>query len=88
MPLIASEMKAKFKSRIHAGLKRVFASDTDSQVDAQWTKIADAISDIAMDIVTEITTKAQVNPGQSVTGVGGGVPGPMSGSTVSPGTIS
>lgn len=87
MPLIAPEMKQKFQSRIHDGLKRVFATDTDSQADAQWAKMADAISDIAMDIVTEITTNAIVVPGQQVVGVGGGIPGPVTGSTVTPGQI-
>lgn len=85
MPLQAAEMKAKFESRIHDGLKRVFSSDTDSQADAQWAKIADAISDIAMDIVTEITTNATVVPGQQV--VTAGSPTAQTGTTVSPGQI-
>ncbi len=80
-------MKAKFQSRIHDGLKRTFGNDTDSQADAQWAKMADAISDIAMDIVTELTTNAMVVPGQQIVGVGGGIPGPVSGTTVTPGQI-
>lgn len=87
MPLVAAEMKQKFQSRIHDGLKRAFGSDTDSQADAQWAKMADAISDIAMDIVTELTTNAMVLPGQQIVGVGGGIPGPVSGATVTPGQI-
>jgi hypothetical protein len=78
-------MKAKFRKRIHDGLARVFASDHDSQVDAQWSKMADAISDIAMDIVTELTTKAQVAPGIPV--VTNGSPTTQAGATVSPGKI-
>ena len=93
MPLVAAEMKAKFQSTIAAGLKRVYESDVSKGAGyepvaaASWAKMADAISDIAMDIVTELTTNAQVLPGQSVVGVGGGVPGPVSGTTVSPGKI-
>jgi hypothetical protein len=85
MPLVASEMKAKFQTRIHAGLARVFSSDHDSQVDAQWMKIADAVSDIAMDIVTELTTNAEVVPGQAVATAGS--PTAQVGTTVSPGKI-
>jgi len=81
MPLVASEMKAKFQARIHDGLARVFASDTDSQVNAQWMKMADAISDIAIDLVLEIQTNAQVAPGQAVSTPAG------PGATVSPGMI-
>lgn len=81
MPLVGPEMKAKFQERIYAGLERVFASDKDSQVNAQWMKMADAISDIALDLVTEIQTNATVVPGQTVaTATGPGV-------TVSPGQI-
>jgi hypothetical protein len=81
MPLVADEMKAKFKTRIFAGLSREFASDTDSRVTAQWQKIADAISDIAIDIVMELQTNAEVAPGQSVSTSGG------PGQTTSPGQI-
>jgi len=81
MPLVASEMKAKFQTRIHAGLARVFSSDHDSQVDAQWMKMADAISDIALDLVMEIQTNAEVVPGQAVATSGG------PGATVAPGKI-
>lgn len=93
MALVASEMKDKFRTRIKDGLKRVYAADVakgnnyTSEAEAAWDKMADAISDIAMDIVTELTTNASVLPGQAVVGVGGGVPGPMSGTTVSPGQI-
>lgn len=93
MPLVASAMKSKFKSTIHAGLKRVYASSASGGegysaiADAQWELLADAISDIAADIVTEITTNAMVVPGQQVVGVGGGIPGPVTGATVSPGMI-
>lgn len=93
MPLVASEMKAKFRKTIKDGLKRVYASDVAKGkgyppvAEESWDKMADAISDIAKDIVMEITTNAIVVPGQAVVGVGGGVPGPVSGTTVSPGMI-
>jgi len=85
MPLQGSEMKARFQATIHAGLARVFASDTDSQADPSWAKIADAISDIAMDIVTEITTNAQVVPGIPVATAGS--PVAQSGATTGSGKI-
>jgi hypothetical protein len=93
MPLVATEIKQKFQDRIHQGLKRAFNSDAskgqsyDPVADANWAKMADAISDIAMDLVTELTTNAMVVPGQQVVGTGGGVPGPMTGATITPGQI-
>ena len=91
MPLVATEIKSKFQSRIHDGLRRVFQADVsegkeyDAVADAQWAKIADAISDIAMDLVTEIQTNAQVLPGQQV--LTAGSPTTQSGTTISPGKI-
>lgn len=93
MPLVAAEMKQKFQSRIYDGLQRVFGSEAaqgenySPEAQKQWQMLADAISDIAMDIVNEIQTNATVLPGQAVVGTGGGVPGPMTGTTVSPGNI-
>ena len=60
MALVGPELKAKMQVRIYAGLERVFASDTDSRVKEQWMKIADAISDIALDVVTDIQDNAVV----------------------------
>lgn len=91
MPLVGPEMKAKFQSTIHSGLKRVFSSASaggtgyDPISDAQWAKMADAISDIAVDIVNEIQQNAQVVPGQQV--VTNGSPSTQAGQTVSPGKI-
>jgi|GEM_PF-5291099 len=93
MPLIASAMKSKMKESIYNGLKKNFGpaaakgDQYDPVADEQWKKMADAISEIAADIVSEITSNAMVVPGQSIVGVGGGIPGPVSGSTVSPGQI-
>jgi hypothetical protein len=87
MPLVASAMKARFKKTIHDGLKRVFSAEASQGTDylpiadAQWEKVADAISDIAMDIVTEMTTNAQVAPGIVTAG------SPTSHVSVSPGKI-
>lgn len=64
-------MKSKFQDRIHTGLTRVFGSDAAAGTgypgiaDPFWAKLADAISDIAMDVVNEIQQNAEVVPGQS-----------------------
>lgn len=84
-------MKALMQARIHAGLSRVLTptvSDGKNYppiADEFWAKLADAISDIAMDIVNEIHQNAQVVPGQQVTTNGG--PTTQSGQTISPGKI-
>lgn len=93
MPLIAPAIKNKFKLRIYNSLKREFASSSAKAKeypmasDEQWLKMANAISDIAFDIVEEIQTNAMVVPGQVVAGAPP-VPGvPISGATTSPGNI-
>jgi predicted nucleic acid-binding Zn ribbon protein len=91
MPLVAQEMKAKFQSRIYDGLQRVFGSEAaqgqnySPEAQKQWQMMADAISDIAMDIVTELTTNAQVLPGQQV--LTNGSPSTQTGATITPGQI-
>jgi hypothetical protein len=91
MALVASEMKAKFQTRIQAGLSRVFSAEVAAAkgyppvAAADWMKLADAISDIAMDIVMEIQTNAEVIPGQSVVTVG--TPVTQTGATITPGKI-
>lgn len=87
-------LKSKMKERIYNGLKTQFGSAAGQGqgytpiADAHWEKLAESISGIAIDIVMEITQNAQVAPGIGVVGVGGGVPGPVSGSTITPGVIS
>ena len=86
MPLVAAEMKSKMKTAIAQGLARVHPDvlATAGYADvskAQFEKLADAISDIAMVIVEEITTNAIVVPGIPVSTSGG------PGSTVGPGQI-
>jgi hypothetical protein len=91
MALNSASMKAAFQTRIAAGLSRVFSSEVGLAAGysaisaAQWAKMADAISDIAMDIVTQIQTEAQVLPGQAVVTVGS--PTTQTGATTTPGTI-
>ena len=94
MPLIAPNIKTKFKDTIYNGLKREFSAEVSKGkdylpiADEMWHKLADAISDIAMDIVEEIHSNAQVIPGQSVSIPSTGAPGtPSAGSVVSPGKI-
>jgi len=94
MALNSSEMKARFQSRIHAGLQRVYNSyvaqgkNYPPIADQMWALLADAISDIAMDVVDEIQQNAEVVPGQSVLIPATSQPGaPSTGDTVSPGKI-
>lgn len=88
MPLVGASLKAKFKDSIYNGLKREMGgANGGASADAFLQKLANAISDIAMDLVDELHSNAQVAPGQQVVGVGGGIPGPVTASTVSPGKI-
>ena len=73
----ASALKAKMKTTIMNGLKAQFGGEI-ADATKQWESIAEAISGIAADIVTEITTNAQVNPGIPT----------ATGPTIGPGTIS
>lgn len=92
MALVGSAIKAKFRNTIYNGLKRTMSEAASrgegypAVADPFWDKLADAISDIAMDLVDEIHSNAQVTPGQAVTGtsVSGG---PVTGQTASPGKI-
>ena len=62
-------LKAKMKETIYNGLKAQFSSEASQGqayspiADAQWQKMAESISGIAMDIVEEITKNAQVAAG-------------------------
>lgn len=62
-------LKAKMKETIYNGLKAQFSSEASQGqaynpiADAQWQKMAESISGIAMDIVAEITQNAQVAAG-------------------------
>lgn len=87
MPMQPAALKSKMKETIYNGLKAQFGSsagegqDYSPIVDAQWHKMAEAISGIAADIIMEITSNAQVLPGIPTAG------GPASQTTVAPGQI-
>lgn len=87
MAMQPAALKAKMKDTIHAGLKAQFGSDAGKGqdyspiADAQWEKMAEAISGIALDIVMEIVSNAQVLPGIPTAG------GPTNQATVAPGMI-
>lgn len=99
MPLIGPSIKSRFKTTIYNGLKKNFSAAASkgtgfpAVADEFWMKLADAISDIAADLVDEMHNNAQVVPGQSVTvnvvtvGSPSTQSGPGSGVTVSPGKI-
>jgi tRNA A37 threonylcarbamoyltransferase TsaD len=93
MPMDPQALKSKMKQTIYNGLKKEFNSSASqgdgysSVADENWLKIASAVSEIAADIIMEITTNAQVLSGISSVGVGGGIPGPVQVTSVSPGKI-
>jgi hypothetical protein len=90
MPLQSAAMKAKFKKRIEASLARNFpevgaTAEYGGVSKEMWSRIADAISDVAMDIVDEIQTNAEVTPGIPVATAGS--PAAHTGITTAPGKI-
>lgn len=94
MALVPAAMQADLDSEIYNNLKEAMAPDVskgqnyESVADAQLHKMATAIAKaVAKVVIQHITSNAMVLPGQSVVGAGGGVPGPMTGATVSPGQI-
>lgn len=88
MPMDPAGLKSKMKERIYNGLKAEFGSSAaegeaySPVADAQWQKMANAISGIAADIVMEITQNATVLPGIPTAG------SPVAQVTVAPGKIS
>jgi hypothetical protein len=88
MALNPAALKAAMKQSVYNGLKSNFSAAAakgqgyPAISDAQWMMIADAVSDIAKDIVMEITTNATVLPGIPTAG------GPSNQVTVGPGKIS
>lgn len=79
MPLVPTTLQAQ----IQAAFIKAFNSKSSNpeQMAAQLSL------DLTLAIDSYIKS-AQVNPGQLVVGSGGGVPGPMAGSTTTPGTLS
>lgn len=88
MPMQPAALKSKMKETIYNGLKAQFSGEAGKgsnytpEADAMWEKMAEAISGIAADIVMEIVTNAQVNPGIPTAG------SPVAQVTVAPGKIS
>lgn len=84
MAMNKAKLKSKMKTTIYNGLKAQFGGDAAQGTgytpiaDAQWKKMAEAISGIAADIVTEIVSNAQVKSG---------IPTAAGGPTVAPGKI-
>lgn len=80
-----SKLKAEMKQRIYNGLVREFSGDVAKAAgfppiaNDVWMRLANAISDAAMDIVDDIHNDAQVQPGIPIGG-------PFS-STIGPGKI-
>lgn len=88
MAMNAASLKSKMKETIYNGLKAQFGGEAAKgqnytpEADAMWEKMAESISGIAADIVMEIVTNAQVNPGIPTAG------SPVAQVTVAPGKIS
>jgi hypothetical protein len=86
MAMAPAALKSKMKATIYNGLKAAFSGETGKasgfpEADPMWEKLAEAISGIAIDIVMEIVSNAQVLPGIPTAG------GPVSQATVAPGKI-
>jgi hypothetical protein len=87
MPIVAAKLKAEINTRVYNGLKAAYAKDgaTSETSDANWAKLAEAVSGIAIDICNLLLTEVQVAPGIAVTTAG--PPAAHSGATVSPGKL-
>jgi len=79
MPLVVTTLETQIKNAFTAAF-----SAKNSTPEASIDLLA---SQLALAIDTYIKS-AQVNPGQVVIGTGGGVPGPVTAATVSPGQLS
>lgn len=85
------KLKAKMKQSIKAGLARNFGAVSGTPGYAPvssdyWDKLADAISDIAIDVVDALQKDAEVVAGIPVATAGG--PSNQAGTTTAPGKIS
>lgn len=87
MAMDPAGLKSKMKNSIYNGLKSQFGpvagqgKEYSPIADAHWQKMAEAISEIATDIVMEITQNSQVLPGIPTAG------GPAAQVTTGPGKI-
>lgn len=89
MPLVAEKLKSKLKETIEKNLKDQFAKEAKDNDKAaeMWTKMAEAISHIANDIVDALQQDAEVAPGIQVV-INPGIPtagSPAAQTTVGPG---
>lgn len=68
MPLVAVKLKNKMKDTLEKSLKAKFAKEAkdNDKASEMWTKMAEAISEIAVDIVSAIQQDAEVAPGIQV----------------------
>lgn len=68
MPLVAVKLKNKMKDTLEKSLKAKFAKDAkdNDKASEMWGKMAEAISEIAVDIVSAIQQDAEVAPGIQV----------------------
>ena len=91
MPMNGYALKTKLKQTIYEGLKAEFSESASkgdnylAEADKQWQKMAEALSGIAVDIISEIQTNASVLPGIPVATAGS--PAAQTGVTTSPGSI-
>lgn len=83
MPLVPSVMKKQMEAAIFAGLTREFKEEIAQNPEATkgHKKLASAISDIAMVIIEQFLSSAEVAPGIATAG------SPASQTSVSPGKI-
>jgi len=89
MPIIAAKVKMDIEQAVFNALKKEFKDEIkdNEKGESSLKKQAKAISEIATVICTMLLSDVQVAPGIPVVGAGGGVPGPMSGSTTAPGKL-
>jgi hypothetical protein len=87
MPLVGPVLKQKLQARILSSLSREFKDEIAKNpgAAASHAKLAAALSDIALDIVLELQTSAQVAPGIPVATAGS--PAAQAGATTGPGVI-
>lgn len=90
MPLVAAKLKNTMKETLEKSLKAKFTKDAkdNDKAGEMWTKMAEAISEIAVDIVSALQQDAEVAPGIPLT-VNPGIPtagSPAAQTTVGPGT--
>ena len=89
MPIVEAKVAKELEAAIMSELGNAFSSDgAPADVAESHKKMAGAIATgVAKVICNMLLTEAQVAPGIAMTGVGGGVPGPVTGATSAPGKL-